>query len=245
MWRPFAVSPLAAKDTNKILNGPSISEAVPPPRSHHLKTYDKLWTGTSTNLGQLEKRKGICQSGKRLRRMAKMTIKTNFDDNLAPGLAQRKEAKLLNAKVAKCQKECEANRTKEWAKGKRSGADWKKRLNETHTHTHKLECACTYTLHRSMSVFVQKRFYNAQPHTHTHALTMHVCVKSEETTLQYTYAHTHTCCAPSRSLSHSLLTLLSIAGRGLHRHGNLATCRQVLNEWAALPFYALHCCCPV
>lgn len=36
------------------------------------------------------------------RKMAKMTIKTNFDDNLAP-FSQRKEAKLLNAKVAKCQ----------------------------------------------------------------------------------------------------------------------------------------------
>jgi len=34
--------------------------------------------------------------------MAKMTIKTNFHDNLAP-FSQRKEAKLLNAKVAKCQ----------------------------------------------------------------------------------------------------------------------------------------------
>lgn len=41
-------------------------------------------------------------AGKALTSMAKMTIKTNFHDNLAP-FSQRKEAKLLNAKVAKCQ----------------------------------------------------------------------------------------------------------------------------------------------
>lgn len=59
-------------------------------------------------------------------KMAKMTIKTNFHDNLAP-FSQRKEAKLLNAKVAKCQ----SRRGGKAGSAKSGSKDF-----TSHTHTH-------------------------------------------------------------------------------------------------------------
>lgn len=65
-------------------------------------------------------------------KMAKMTIKTNFHDNLAP-FSQRKEAKLLNAKVAKCQSR--RGGLRQGVRGGGGGHKRKQGLYESHTHT--------------------------------------------------------------------------------------------------------------
>lgn len=67
--------------------------------------------------------------------MAKMTIKTNFHDNLAP-FRKRKEAKLLNAKVAKCQREV-GQGGGEW-EGDSVWRNRKQGLYEPHTQAHTL-----------------------------------------------------------------------------------------------------------
>lgn len=64
-------------------------------------------------------------------KMAKMTIKTNFHDNLAP-FSQRKEAKLLNAKVAKCQSRRGGLRGGEVTSGSKDFT------SHTHIHWHTL-----------------------------------------------------------------------------------------------------------
>lgn len=65
-------------------------------------------------------------------KMAKMTIKTNFHDNLAP-FSQRKEAKLLNAKVAKCQSR--RGGLRQGVRGGGGGHKRKQGLYESHTYT--------------------------------------------------------------------------------------------------------------